>query len=193
MNRFAVFLSLTMLVGSESLHAQKKAGGDGKTFSQVQLATESKYPSVGIKQYTLITDNLEAQRADAEAIMQVKIEVPRAMQTKDPAQFDRALARDFIFRSEDQFHNRADYIRDRTTGEDRVKTADYQNLVLQFFGEVAVLTYRNIVEDEPGGPSAWKAEIIWSEMFVKEDGRWKVGALHQIKLNMLNDPAPAAR
>ena len=103
------------------------------------------------------------------------------------------LARDFVFRAEDQFHNRADYIRDRTSGEDRVKTADYQNLVLQFFGEVAMLTYRNIVEDEPGGPSAWKAEMVWSEMFVKEDGRWKVSALHCIKLNMLNDPAPAAQ
>ena len=96
----------------------------------------------------------------------------------------------FTFRGESEFFNRADYIRDRTTGEGRVKTADYQNLVLQFFGEVAMLTYRNIVEDEPGGPGSWKAEMIWSEMFVKEDGRWKGASLHQIKLIMLNEPAP---
>ena len=57
--------------------------------------TKSKYPTVGIKEYTLTTDDLEAQRADAEAIMQVKIEVPCAMQTKDPARFDRVLARKF--------------------------------------------------------------------------------------------------
>ena len=179
-----------MLLCSGSLRAQKQAASESKTLKQVQLVTKSKYPTVGIKEYTLVTDSLEAQRADAEAIMQVKIELPRAMHTKDPAQFDRVLARNFVFRGEDEFHNRADYIRDRTSGEDRVKRADYQNLVLQFFDDVAMLTYRNIVEDESGGPTSWKAEMVWSEMFVKEDGRWKVGALHLIKLTLLSEPAP---
>jgi len=55
-----------------------------------------------------------------------------------------------------------------------------------------MLTYRNIVEDEPGGPGAWKAEMVWSEIFVKEDGRWKVAALHSIQLKMLNDPQKTA-
>jgi hypothetical protein len=193
MKRFPHPVAVAMLLVSGAIPTDTAAARDAKTLSQVQLVTNSKDPTVGIKEYTLITDNLEAQRADAEAIMQLKIELPRAMQTKDPAQFDRVLARDFTFRAEDQFHNRADYIRDRTTSEDRVKTADYQNLVLQFVGDVAMLTYRNVVEDEPGGPTAWKAEMIWSDIFVKEDGRWKVGAIHLIKLNMLNEPAPAAR
>ena len=192
MNRFPCSLTVAMLLVTGVLPIGTAAAAP-KTLSQVQLVTKSKYPTVGIREYTLITDNVEAQRADAEAIMQVKIELPRAMQTKDPAQFDRVLARDFIFRGEDEFYTRADYIRDRTSGEGRVKTADYQNLVLQFFGDVAMLTYRNIVEEEPGGPGAWKAEMIWSEMFVKEDGRWKVAALHLIHLITLNDPAPAAR
>jgi hypothetical protein len=188
MKRFAIYLLLTMLLFTPCPRAAENAGSGSKKLSQVRLVTESKYPSVGIKEYTLITDNLEAQRADAEAIMQLKMEVPRAMQTKDPAQFDKVLGRNFAFRSEDQFYDRTSYIRDRTSSESRVKRADYQNLVLQFFGEVAMLTYRNIVEDEPGGPKAWKAEMIWSEIFVRENGSWKVGALHQINLKMLNEP-----
>jgi ketosteroid isomerase-like protein len=188
MKRFAIYLSLTILLFTACLRAAEDAPSGSKRLSQVRLVTESKYPSVRIKEYTLITDNLEAQRADAEAIMQVKMEIPRAMQTKDSAQFDRVLGRNFTFRAEDQFHDRTSYIRDRTSSKSRVKTADYQNLVLQFFGEMAVLTYRNVVEDEPGGPKAWKAEMIWSEIFAKEDGSWKVAALHQINLKMLNEP-----
>ena len=96
MKQFAVYLSVTVLLYSGSLHAQKSApAGEGKRSSQVQLTTESKYPSVRIKKYTLITDNVDAQRADAEAILQVKMEVPRAMQTKDPAQFNRGAGAGF--------------------------------------------------------------------------------------------------
>jgi hypothetical protein len=84
--------------------------------------------------------------------MQVKIELPRAVQTKDGERFERILARDFVFRAEDQFYGRADYIRERANNKDTVITADYENVVLQFIGNVALLTYRNIVAMEPGGP-----------------------------------------
>jgi len=99
MMRFSLYFFIAILLFSGYTRAEKDAAPGPKTFSQVRLVTESKYPSVRIKEYTLITTNAEAQRADAEAIMQVKMEVPRAMQTKDPAQFNRVLARDFIFRS----------------------------------------------------------------------------------------------
>ena len=156
-----------------------------KPATQVALTTQSKYPTVGIKEYTLITDDVETHRADAEAIMQVTIEIPRADQTRDEAQFDRILARNFTFRGEDEFFNRSDYIHDRVTSPDQVKTADYQNIVLQFFGDMALLTYRNIVVDEPGSPGSWKAEMTWADIFVKEDGKWKIGAIHLIDVKML--------
>jgi hypothetical protein len=187
----AVILVLGGCTAAE--HSSTNAISTVRTFSQVKLVTQSKYPTVGIREYTLITDDVEARRADAEAIMQVKIEIPRAMQTKDPAQFDRILARNFTFRGEEEFFNRDDYIKNRVTSPNRVKTADYQNIVLQFFGDYALLTYRNIVEDEPGGPTAWKAAITWADIFVKEDGQWKIGAVHGIDLKMLNETRTVVR
>jgi ketosteroid isomerase-like protein len=154
----------------------------GSPYSQVTLKAESPYPTVGIGTYTLITHDPDAHRRDAEAIMRVKIEWPRAMQTKEQAAFDRILARGFTFRGEAEFYGREDYIRDRVGNNVEVASAQYENLVLQFFGEVAVLTYRNTVriKDESGNPQTLR--MCWADTFVKEVGEWKIGGSHLIEL-----------
>jgi len=152
-----------------------------KKYSQVNLKVDYDVPTVGINDYTLITDDVEAHRKDAEAIMRIKKDVPRAMQTKDAALFDRVLAKGFTFRASYEFFNRDDYIRDRVNSPVTVETAQYENLVLQLFGDTAMLTYRNIVKgkDNQGQPETWR--YTWAEIFVKEDGEWKVGSLHEIE------------
>ena len=101
------------------------------------------------------------------------------MQTKEADRFERILARNFVFRAEDQFYGRADYIRERAKNKDTVITADYQNVVLQFIGDIALLTYRNIVVIEPGGPDN-TVDMTWADVLVKEDGQWKFRAVHLI-------------
>ena len=154
----------------------------GRPYSQVTLKAESPYPTVGISTDTLITDDPDARRGDAETIMQRKIEWPRAMQTKERAAFDRILARGFTFRAEGEFYGREDYIRDRVGNNVEVASAQYENLVLQFFGEVGVLTYRNVVriKDESSNPQTLR--MSWADTFVKEDGEWKIGGSHLIEL-----------
>jgi hypothetical protein len=152
--------------------------------------TRSKYPQVRLSSYTLIADDIDARKSDAEAVMQVKIELPRAVQTKEADRFERILARNFVFRADDQFYGRAAYIRERTNNKDTVITADYENVVLQFIGEMAFLTYRNIVVLEPGGPEN-TAHMTWADMLVKEDGLWKFVAVHLIDSKMEKDPKAA--
>ncbi len=132
--------------------------------------TQSKYPQVRLSSYTLIADDIDARKSDAKEVMQVKIELPRAVQTKEADRFERILARTFVFRAADQFYGRADYIQDRTHSKDTVMTADYENVVLQFIGEIAFLTYRNTVVDDPGGPEN-TTHMTWADILVKEDGR----------------------
>jgi ketosteroid isomerase-like protein len=147
---------------------------------QVTLTTRSQYPQVRLSTYTLICDDdLEARKAESEAVMQVKMELPRAVQTKETDRFEQILARDFVFRANDQFYGRADYIRERASNRETVMTADYENVVLQFIGDIALLTYRNIVVMEPGGPEH-TAHMTWADILVKEDGQWKFRAVHLI-------------
>ena len=158
-----------------------------------KLTTQSKYPAVGISEYTLITDNVDGQRADAEAIMQAKTEWPRAMQTKERADFDKVLGRGFTLHESSGFMDRQAYIDNRVGDPTKVKSAVYENLVLQIFPDHALLTYHNLVEDEPGGPTAWKGGMTWLDIFVKEDNRWKIGASRMIHLDLLNDPERTSR
>ncbi len=147
---------------------------------QVTLTTRSQYPQVRLSTYTLICDDdLEARKAEAEAVMQVKIELPRAVQTKEADRFERILAREFVFRANDQFYDRADYIRERANNKDTVMTADYENVVVHFMGDIALVTYRNIVVMEPGGPEH-TAHMTWADILVKENGQWKFRAVHLI-------------
>jgi len=66
----------------------------GKRFSQVVLKVDYVLPTVHISEYSLVTDSLEAQRKDAEAIMQRKKDMPLAMQKHDAALFNSWLGRD---------------------------------------------------------------------------------------------------
>ncbi len=104
------------------------------------------------------------------------------MQTKDPALFEKILARDFVFRGESGMLRREDYIKNRTApSQAKVLTADYENIALQFFGDIAVMTYRNIVkgtndEGQPDPPEY----ISWADIYVKENGKWKIGSVHVV-------------
>ena len=71
-----------------------------------------------------------------------------------------------------------------------MKQADYRNVVVQFIGDRALVTYSNIVEDQPGGPGAWKADMTWADVFVREDGKWKYEAVHVIEFKDLTTPEP---
>jgi Domain of unknown function (DUF4440) len=158
-----------------------KETGIAKKYSQAVLKVDYGIPTVGISNYTLITDDVEAHRKDAEAIMLRKKDMPLAMQKHDASLFNSFLARDFIARGENEFLQREDYIRDRVNALWTISDVQYENLVLQFFGENAVLTYRNIVKekDEKGIPVTWL--YTWADIWVKEDGEWKVGAIYGIE------------
>ncbi|MEO6654781.1 MAG: nuclear transport factor 2 family protein [Pyrinomonadaceae bacterium] len=188
MGNFAVILLFTTLfagcqVSQNPTNQQSNANDHAaaKKYSQVKLKVDYEVSTVGISEYTLITDDLEARRKDAEEIMRIKKNLPLAMQTKERAFFDRILAKNFIFRASYEFFNREDYIEDRVTSPVTVETAEYENLVLQCFGDTAVLTYRNIVKgnDDKGKPETWRYN--WADVFVKENGEWKIGAVYEIE------------
>jgi hypothetical protein len=77
------------------------------------MTTASKYPTVGLKDYALVTDDLARDRADAEAVIQTKIGLPNAMQTKAREDFEPILASNFSMRAPGEFYDREGYISNR--------------------------------------------------------------------------------
>lgn len=150
------------------------------TLREVVLQVANNDSIVDLTTFTLITNDLTRDSADAFRIMAVKRAWPKAMHTREADDFDRILARDFVFRAEGEFFDRAGYIKDRVAGRDTVGHVRYENLVLQFMGDMALLTYRNHVrsQDSLGYPDE---HMSWADTYVKEDGRWMIGASHLIE------------
>jgi hypothetical protein len=193
-----ILIALAFLAGGSSLNAANTEQTTGKKsasapkavrpLQQFKLTIVPKYPNIGLKEYVLISDDLERDRADAEAVIQLKFEAVRAMQTKLRENFEPYLARNFIFRSNDQFFDRNEFINNRVLANPmKVKQADYLNVVVQFIGDIALVTYSNIVESQPG-PGAHKANMTWADILSKEDGRWKASTVHLIRFERLTAP-----
>ena len=150
--------------------------------TQTKIDFDTGHPSIGIPSYSLVSAHPDRERADAEAIMLVKRDFPLAVQTKDRAIFERILARDFVFRGEPGVMDRETYIGNRTgAGFGRVYRVDYQNVALQFFGDTAVMPYRNVVQNVDDQERRDVDEYIdWADIYVKEDGAWKIASVHVI-------------
>jgi hypothetical protein len=159
-------------------HAADPAGGK---HLQLTLRVDQQTPGIDLSEYALITDHPEAHRREAEAIMRVKLGWPRAVQTKDPAVFNRILARGFTLREPDgRLYERDAYIRDRVESREAVKAVRYENVVLQFIGDVAVMSYRNVLRHTNADGTPDTLYLSWLDVFVREQGEWKIGASHLI-------------
>jgi ketosteroid isomerase-like protein len=147
---------------------------ENKKFIQVTRRIDNSIPSIGISNYTLITDDLGRDTADADAILLAKVIIPLAMQKHDVALFDSILAKDFTAQGEGEFFEREAFIQNRVNGKWMISDVQYENLVLQFFRDIALLTYRNTVKekDEKGMPLTW--HYTWADIWIKEDRRWKI-------------------
>ena len=123
---------------------------------------------------TLITKNYGKEKDDALEILKLKHKFPLAMQTKNREIFEAIFAEEFVFRADDEFFNREDYINNRVKGAWEVDTVKYQNLTLQFYGDKAVLSYKNVLDgtDDSGKPTL--EYYTWADVYVKENTGWKL-------------------
>ena len=151
-------------------------------YEQIIMTEAGLTPTVDIKNYTLITNNIKADSINAMEILRLKRSLPLAMQRKDSALFDNILATDFTYRGEDEFYkNKKDYIHNRINANWTIDTVKYQNLVLQFFGEIAVLTYRNTLDGSDDNGKADIEHYSWADIYMKENGKWKIKGIHEIE------------
>lgn len=151
-------------------------------YSTVVITEDNSTPSVDISKYTLIEDPQRDRRNDANEIIKVKKKWPLAMQSLNPLEFDSILSKKFTFKGSDKFFTRADYIRNRTTPDEwKITFVKYDNVTLQFFGETGILSYVNRITNKNVYTGAIEYEYIsWVDIYVIEDGKWKIGAAHSI-------------
>lgn len=151
-------------------------------YRQIIIIDENPAPTIDIKRLTLITNDVSSDSINAIAILRLKKNLPLAMQKKDSSLFGNILSKDFTYRGEDEFYNsKKDYINNRIYASWTIDTVKYQNLVLRFFGNIALLTYRNTLRgtDDNGKPDI--EHYSWADIYVKEGDKWKIKGIHEIE------------
>lgn len=181
------FILLATLVVASSCKERQKPNKNAEmitasNYSTVVIAEDNSTPSVDISKYTLINESQKDRRTDAKEIMKVKRKWPLAMQSLNPLEFDSILSKNFTFKGSDKFFTRADYIKNRTTPDEwKITFVKYDNVTLQFFGDTGILSYVNHITNKNVNTGAIEYEhISWVDIYVIEDGKWKIGAAHSI-------------
>jgi len=179
MKSLSILLGLIALLNGACNQSQltgKTTGYEEKLITEANLT-----PTVDIRNYTLITNNFPHDSISAIEILRLKRNLPLAMQRKDSVLFDSILSIGFTYRGEDEFYkNRKDYIRNRVNARWTIDTVQYQNLVLQFFGEIAILTYRNTLNGTDDNNRPVIEHYSWADIYGKENGKWKIKGMHEI-------------
>jgi hypothetical protein len=92
-----------LLIGCQGVHNDGDRGPRAKDkqeahgqYTQITINLDRSSPNVDVSSYVLVTDDVEAERGEAEAIMRLRAKLPLAVMTKDAALFDRILARGFF-------------------------------------------------------------------------------------------------
>jgi hypothetical protein len=166
-------LTAILLLSALSSFAQNE-------YKLVYIKTDLNTPTARIDTLTLITNNFLRDSDNAQALIHAKVLLPLAMQKHDAVLFDSVLAKDFIYHGEEAFFNRQEYIHDRVNGKWTITDVQYENVVLEFYNDMAVLSYRNVVKetDEFGKPQTYV--WFWTDIWVNENGKWKLKVLRAI-------------
>ena len=148
---------------------------------QVIIKEANTTPTVDIKDFTLVSNNLIVDSIEAIEIMRVKRNLPLAMQKHDSLLFENILSKSFTFRAQNEFFNRTDYISNRVHGNWTIDTVRFKNLVLQFFDQTAILTYTNILNGTDDNGRRDTEYYSWADIYIKENGKWKIAGIHEIE------------
>ncbi|MEO6542207.1 MAG: nuclear transport factor 2 family protein [Ferruginibacter sp.] len=183
---FISFVSFSFTIGCNNAKDTSTGSQDAKLdttiekYSQVNFKIDLHTPTVGITNYTLVSNDIARDSSNAREIVQAKVILPLAMQKHDPKLFDSTLANGFVYRGEEALFNRIEYIQDRVNAKWMISDARYENMVIQFIDNYGILTYRNKIteKDEFGKDRLYL--WFWTDIWVIEGGRWKLKVLQAL-------------
>lgn len=108
------------------------------------------------------------------ALMQTEQRLLDSLLKGDSAPFKTAMADSFVFIAPDgSMQQRAEWLTDLETGNLKLTSSVYDNMVVRLYGDAAVVTY--------GSTDAGKykdedisGKYLWTDVFVKQRGQWRI-------------------
>ena len=126
-----------------------------------------------------LTHRLLAQtrNADEQQLIQLERDLAKANVTKDVALARRVLADDYTgATSRGTTYTKAEAIAGMQ--RDNFASFDVDNMKLRIYGDAAVVTGRSTYSGTFEGAKYTNRQVIFTDTFVKRDGRWQQVATH---------------
>lgn len=134
---------------------------------------------LGVLCFAALAQSKDQQPAGAEqAVMRIEREMLSAGLKGDASASERHLAAGFVFTGPDGTREtKAQVVADLKTGDLKLQSASLDGPKVQIYGDTAVVTY------ESHDKGTYKGKDItgvtrWTDVFVKQDGRWQMVASH---------------
>lgn len=127
---FSILLSIMLLSCIDKSSKLEASREDASTYKAEVVQEKNVTPTVDIREYTLIFQQNENRKEDAEEILDLKRKWPLVMQMPNREGFDTILSRHFTFSGDGNLFNREDYIEDRIKPSDwKITYVKYDNLM----------------------------------------------------------------
>jgi ketosteroid isomerase-like protein len=124
-----------------------------------------------------------ADTSEEAVVLRVQREWMEAVRDKDVAALDHILADDYTYTdSRGRVSTKADSLRQARATGGRMKAFHTSEAKALVHGDVAVVTGRVRIEGEAGG-EPYDAEVRFTDVLARIDGRWRAIAAHASQLN----------
>ena len=119
----------------------------------------------------------QARNTDEQQLIQLERDVAKANVTKDAAVMRRILADDYVeVTSRGTSHTKAEALAGLQSNS--FTSFDADNLKVRIYGDAAVVTGRSTYSGTFEGVNYTKRQVLFTDTFVKKDGRWQEVASH---------------
>jgi ketosteroid isomerase-like protein len=133
----------------------------------------------------LMTVSAYAQKplSDEAQILRLEDDWARGLETRDRKLLDKIVARDFTFIEPDgTIKNRDEYLADRSSDIAHTESFEYSDLNVSVFRNCALASGVSKVTERRGG-KRYRFRLRWKEMWLKDEGGWRVFASQATPVN----------
>ena len=121
---------------------------------------------------------VQAQDADARALLRLEDSWASALVKRDSVTFERLLAKGFVYTENDQLMDRAAVIQSVASGSDTVAAAHNEEMQVHRYGPTAAVVTGWLIVSGRGanGGGAFNRRYRFTDTWVKRAGKWQIVA-----------------
>jgi ketosteroid isomerase-like protein len=135
-----------------------------------------------------MNDSAKSSADTAQAILQIERDIMAAIKNKDAASLAPILADEFIYRT--HFGAEADkaaFLESISSFPVEILSLRGDELKVNVYGEVAVLTGVQFAEARPPEGEAEESAVAFTDIFVRREGRWLMVLAYGVELPSESD------